>query len=194
MNIRTTGFTLIEIMVSVGIISVLAAVLYANFGSAREDANNKSLQTAIKETQLALELYKAQFGQYPPVPSVSGLPAGCVSTSGGVSTSNSLNCGSTDYIDRLAPDFIAELPNEQDSGNTVCTFIYTVESANGSWYKLTGANCHAGAVTAADGIDYNSDFARCPTSCASCTTGAIAPSTAAFYESYAVYSAGGECR
>lgn len=189
MNIRTTGFTLIEILVSIGIISVLAAVLYANFGSAREDANNKALQTAIKETQLALELYKAQFGQYPATPANT-----CVSTSAGVSTANSLNCAGIDYIEGLAPDFIAELPDEADSGNTACAIVYTVESANGSWYKLTGVNCHAGATIAAEGIGYNSDFARCPTSCASCTEGGIAPTSASFYESYAVYSAGGECR
>jgi len=194
MNIRTTGFTLIEILVSVGIISILAAVLYANFGSAREDANNKTVQASIKETQLALELYKAQFGEYPPVTTESGLPGGCVVSGSGVSTANSRNCGAFEYIDGLTPDFIAKLPDEEDSGNENCTFQYQVDSANGSWYKLTGVNCHAGAATAADGIDYDSDFARCPTSCASCTSSNINPATAAFYESYAVYSAGGECR
>ena len=194
MKARTVGFTLIEILVSVGIISVLAAVLYANFGTAREDANNKSLQTAVKETQLALELYKAQFGQYPPVPSGGGLPGGCVSSSGGVDSSNSRNCLGVAYIDGLAPDFIAELPDEEDSGNSACTFLYEVEAANGTWYKLTGVNCHAGAASASEGINYNSDFARCPTSCSSCTSSNLAETDTAFYESYAVYSAGGECQ
>ncbi|MCD5381402.1 MAG: type II secretion system GspH family protein, partial [Candidatus Pacebacteria bacterium] len=64
------GFTLIELLVVIGIIGVLSAVLYANFGDAREDARNKAIKVEMKEGQLAIELYKAQNGSYPPAQTV----------------------------------------------------------------------------------------------------------------------------
>jgi len=190
MNTRNRAFTLIEILVTIAIISILAGVIYASFGTAREDAKNKSVQTEIKEMQLAIELYKAQNGQYPDVPTGS-LPTGCVSSSGGVDTSNSTNCGTIEYIAGLTPDFISELPSHTESDNALCAITYAVENTNFSWYKLTAANCFAGATVAAEGINQDSGLARCPSTCAS--AGVCATTTAAFYESLAVYSSGGEC-
>lgn len=191
MNTKNRGFTLIEIMVSIAIIAILSGVLYANFGSARESAKNKTMQTELKETQLAIELYKAQYGQYPDVPSGS-LPGGCVSSAGSIDTSNSRNCGTIDYIAGLTPDFTSELPTHTKSGNSACTVTYTVDSANFSWYKLTAVNCYSGAASPAEGIGQDDDLARCPTTCAA--SGICDPTSSAFYESFAAYSAGGECQ
>jgi len=188
---KNSGFTLIEILVSVGIISILAGVIYASFGSARDDAKNKSFQTEIKEMQLSIELYKAQNGEYPDVPTGT-LPPGCVTTGTGVETSNSSNCGTIEYITGLVPDFIAELPDEDESANPGCTVTYAVESPNRSWYKLTAANCYSGATVPSEGIQQDEGLARCPTTCPA--TGSCDPSDASFYESFAVYSSGGECQ
>ncbi len=59
------GFTLIELMVTIGIIAILSAVLFASYNSAREQARDKLRMSDLKEMQVALELYKAQHGQYP---------------------------------------------------------------------------------------------------------------------------------
>ncbi|MEN9922355.1 MAG: type pilin [Candidatus Parcubacteria bacterium] len=158
------GFTLIEILVVISIIGILVAILYPSFNEARDDARNKALQTELKETKLAFELYKAQNGRYPTT------------------------------VNALVPNYIADLPVESDSGNENCSISYQTD-ASGTWYKYTAARCHAGADTAAEGIKAGDEFARCLTTClaaSGCT--ADYRTTPAFYQSYAVYSAGGECK
>jgi prepilin-type N-terminal cleavage/methylation domain-containing protein len=160
------GFTLIEVMVVITIIGILASVLYANFGDARQNARNKAMRAALSEVQLALEVYKAQNSQYP--------------------------AALTDLI----PDFIADLPANSDSGNSSCAITYDVESVNKSYYKLTAARCFAGATSLSTGVNENDDYARCPSSCTTCngtTFDNTYKNSVNFYESMAVYSAGGQC-
>jgi prepilin-type N-terminal cleavage/methylation domain-containing protein len=183
-----SGFTLIELLVVITIIGILSAVLYGSFSEARQDAKNKAVQSEIKETQLAIELYKAQNGVYPEAFDVGA--SGCASTNAGVVSSRDSACGSNPYIVGLVPDFIAELPDRDNSANENCDIVYQVDTA-GSWYKLTAVNCHAGAESAAEGIGQDNEFARCPTFCAA--VGPCDPTTTGFYESYSVYSAGGQC-
>jgi prepilin-type N-terminal cleavage/methylation domain-containing protein len=156
------GFTLIELLVVIGIIGVLAAVLYASFGAARDEAKNKAMQTELRETQLSLELYKAQNDNYPA------------------------------DLALLKPEFIADIPDAGNSGNTACSIDYTTLSSQ-SAYKLTAVECHAGAESAAEGVQVDDQFARCPTTCSSCTTSDYEQTDEEFYTSYAVYSFGGQC-
>jgi type II secretory pathway pseudopilin PulG len=101
-------------MVVVGIISILASVLFLSFSDARESSRDRALMSELKSTQLAIELYKAQTGSYPA--ESANLPVG------------------------LVPDFIAELPTANDSANTNCTIEYQVPSDQ-TWYKLTAIEC-----------------------------------------------------
>mgnify|MGYP001205805686 CR=1 FL=1 len=188
-SIVKRGFTLIEVMVVVAIIGILSAVLYLNFNEARNEARNKVVQSELKETQLAIEVYKAQYGRYP------AAPASCESVSGATTTASSASCSGVPYIAGLTPDFIADVPDPATSGNTGCTIIYTVETTSGNWYKLTARNCHYAATTTA-GVRTDNELARCPTTCGTCggsTYNAAYVASAPFYESYAVYSAGGQC-
>ncbi len=184
-SLRTRAFTLIEILVVVTIISILSAILYANFGEAREDAQNRALAASLKEVQLALEVYKAQNGDYPPVPAST-----CAGGNATVRTAQSTTCG-TGYISGLVPQFIAALPMHTESANPSCNIIYSVDGTNRSWYKVSAVNCFAGATSAADGIQQDDEFARCPSTCPA--TGVCNPASSFFYQSYAVYSRGGEC-
>jgi len=180
------GFTLIEILVVITIIGILSSILYASFGGARDEARNKSIQAEIKEVQLALELYKAQYGQYPATPS------GACSTPVGATAkkANSTNASCTSgYIESLVPDYISVLPSHELSANPSCNISYQVAN-DGSWYKLTAERCHAGATVASEGVQAGDEFARCLISCGA----ACDPTDIDFYESYAVYSAGGECK
>lgn len=186
---KQRGFTLIELLVVISIIGILASIIYANFNEARVDARNKSLQSSIKETQLALELFKAQEGRYPEAASVGGL---CSGITAGVHWAQSTGCGANPIIVDLMPDFIATLPAHQQSANTNCNIRYQTD-ATGTWYKLTAERCHGGAVTAAEGVQPDSEFARCLAAPACTSCNATYQDTAAFYESYAVYSVGGQC-
>lgn len=163
------GFTLIEVLVVISIIGILSAIIYANFGEARVEAKNKAFKSELKEVQLALEVYKSQNGKYP-----------------------------TALAD-LVPDFIAELPVAADSANSNCGINYDDGSgaAEGTYFKLTAARCHGGATDAASGVQTNDELARCPSTCNPNCNGsafnAAYKTSAAFYESYAVYSYGGQC-
>jgi prepilin-type N-terminal cleavage/methylation domain-containing protein len=95
-SISPIGFTLIEILVVISIISILATVLYSSFNDARESSRDRALMSEVKSVQLAIELYKAQNGTYP---SDTGV---------------------------LVPNFIADLPTSSDSVNAACNIDYEV--------------------------------------------------------------------
>jgi prepilin-type N-terminal cleavage/methylation domain-containing protein len=194
MNTRMwrTGFTLIEVLVAVSIISILAAIIYPNLNEARDEARNKAFQVELKETQLAIELYKAQNdGDYPDAATPGGTCDG-----GNAQYSyviNSPSCPDALYINGMVDDFISELPNYEDSANDDCEIRYMVASDN-SWFKLTAEQCHSGADTAAEGIQLGDELARCLEDpiCSGCDS--LYEANPLFYRSYAIYSAGGECR
>ena len=188
-----SGFTLIEILVVIAIISILSAVLFVNFGDARTDARNKSFQAELKEMQLAVELYRSQFGRYPEAGN-SG-PSPCDDATLATSDGCEFSTVTYPFIEGLRPDFIAELLTHNESENTSCDVEYQTD-VDGTWYKLTGINCVAGAESAAEGIGVDTEFARCPSSCGTCsgdTYNSSYVASAAFYESVSVYSIGGQC-
>ena len=200
--ISKRGFTLIEVLVVISIIAILSAILFASFGSAREDARNKALRSELKEVQLALELYRSQNGEYPPTADQSiGNP--CTSSGGGVDSANTQGCGSNAIIgdpstgEVIVPEFISQLPTHSDSANSNCNIIYQVDSANHSWYKLTAERCFAGADgDPTKGIQTDDVMARCPSSCGTCggsNMNAGYLTSTDFYESFAVFSIGGQC-
>lgn len=191
-RIFNKGFTLIEILVVVSIISLLSAIIFASFKDAREQATNKSVKTELKETQLAIELYKAQNGSYPPAQEDTSAPVSCVINSVGVDIADSDNCGSYySIISGLTSDYIENLPNPDDSKNPNCHYVYMVESTNHSWYKLIAENCYSGATVPSEGVQSEDALSRCPSVCPS--LGACNPSDSDFYQSYAIYSQGGKC-
>ncbi len=173
LNKKLNGFTLIEIMVVIGIIGILSAVLFANFSEARMQARDKARMTTLKEMQLAIEFYKAQNGSYP----VAGCGAVGDAFSGpgprvGLLTSCPL------YIEGLVPDFISVLPNdpvfEQEAGRG---YYY---ASNETSYKLMSLDS-VEVLT----VSLGDEFARCPSATGACS-GGIPTNT------YAVYSSGAE--
>jgi prepilin-type N-terminal cleavage/methylation domain-containing protein len=202
------GFTLIEVLVVISIIAILATVLYASFGDARTEARNRAVQAELKEVQLALELYKAQEDRYPEPTdpdAIYGLGgatfADCPTymSSRNYYLSSFTACedavGISPIHNLLDGGFLAEFPDPDDAANPACDYEYYVDE-DGEWYKLVANNCHGGADSPDEGIQpENSEFARCPDS-SSCNMGVGQCNTEDpdFYNSYAIYSAGGECR
>lgn len=61
------GFTIIEIMIVIGIIGVLMAALYPAFRGQQKRAKQGATKVQIKQVANALELYHEDLGEYPPV-------------------------------------------------------------------------------------------------------------------------------
>ena len=64
-NNKSKGFTLIELMVVIAIISLLSAIVLASVRSIREKAVLNKTVAEMRSLQQALELYKNQMGVYP---------------------------------------------------------------------------------------------------------------------------------
>ena len=184
------GFTLIEVLVVVSIISILTSVLYVNFNAARENSRDQVRKTDMKQLQLAIELYKAQNGSYP--------ASGCGSAtnafygpgpaqSGSVPSGNYFNCD-TDWIVGLVPEFIAELPSDPTSES---------EAGQGFYYRSDGASYK---LLIKDSVErnfitsYNQEFARCPAPSGNnfCNPGTSPAAGGGSDDSYALYSYGAE--
>lgn len=70
---RFQGFTLVEILVVVGILSILALILVPNLVGALEDAKFSATDSYLKALKVAIERYKEEVGDYPPS-SLPGAP------------------------------------------------------------------------------------------------------------------------
>lgn len=173
----TRGFTLIEVMVAVTIISLLSAVLFANFNDARMQSRDKSRMAALKQMQLAIEVYRAQNGRYP----AQGCgAAGDFAGPGPASLSGLASCAT--YVTSLAPDFIPALASDPKFESVSDKGFYYRTNVNGTSYKLMIFDTVETLTVTA----YGDEFARCPVQAGACS-GVTPPAN-----TYAVYSAGAE--
>lgn len=69
-NFKNNGFTLVEVLVVIAIISILTTILLPNFSTARLKSNDANRKSRMKQIQSALETYKAdQAGKKYPISS-----------------------------------------------------------------------------------------------------------------------------
>jgi len=187
-QVRRRGFTLIEILVVLGIISVLLSVLYVSFDSSRRSARDSERQVELTKLQLAIETYKSQNGQFP--------AAGCGSAgewvgNGPSTAADFVNCNSSSgWIVGMVPEYIAELPADSRFETTANRGFMYRTNADRSAYKILAHNTAEGKFI----TQYDQKFARCPYTCAA--NPACADATAidvSQQNTYALYSRGAEC-
>ncbi len=59
------GFTLVELMIVVIILSILAAIIVPQFVSSTDDAKNSALESTLANMRAAIDFYYQQHGEYP---------------------------------------------------------------------------------------------------------------------------------
>ncbi len=62
---KITGFTLIELIVVMAIISIIATFLMANFAGVRERSRDATRKSDVSQIRNALEIYRSDEGFYP---------------------------------------------------------------------------------------------------------------------------------
>ncbi|MES2749720.1 MAG: type II secretion system protein [Patescibacteria group bacterium] len=169
MKRRIAGFTLVELLVTITVVSILAAIVYANVGRANPRARDIERQADLRNLQSAIEQYKRKVGRYPAM----GYPGG----DGLSSEADGLT-----YIAGLAPEYIPVLPNDSRRGSAL-GYSY-VTNAAGTSYKIMAV----GSVEA-ETVTNTHVMKRCDTSSAAIctTTGVCSPSDATYQRTYALW-------
>jgi len=132
---KQKGFTLVELLVVIGIIAVLSAVVLTSLSSSRAKARDGRRVSDIQQIQLALEQYFDKCGQYPSVISSLSTSNGCT---------GSTNLGT----------FISVIPTAPSPG----TYIYDNNgSSNGYTDYILHATLESHDNSINDGITNASD-------------------------------------
>jgi len=135
---NTKAFTLIELLVVLTIIGIIMSISFVGLTSSRESARNSKRKADLQDIRSALELYKADCGEYP-----SSLPIG-----------NPLTGDVTDCTDFQTVEYIHEVPTDPDPAKTYY-YLRTTESAytlcaaleNEIGTSCTGGLCNSGPST-----------------------------------------------
>jgi prepilin-type N-terminal cleavage/methylation domain-containing protein len=143
------GFSLIEIMVVVGIIGILSAVLYVNFSDGSEISRDAQRQADLRTVDTALELYKNKYGEY---------PAGCNGPEVWSGHAPDYDCPSgNQYIVGLAPEFIPRLPQDPKLNGDDSGYVYAT-NAEGTVYIMK-----ARLTVESENVDFGHPFQSCDT-------------------------------
>ena len=86
------GFTLVELLIVVIILSILAAIVIPQFASSTSDAKYSALDTNLATVRSSIELYYQQHGTYPGATASSGgtPPTGGAAGTGAINTAQAV--------------------------------------------------------------------------------------------------------
>lgn len=142
-KINTKGFTLLEILLVVGIISILAGIVIIAINPNKQLGTTRDLQRkqAIGEINKALVQYYIDNGEYPTYADNLDTTLKEICNTGTTeSTDNISECTNNDddliNLTQLVPDYLSSIPVDP-AGSLSSLFIQTVYAAgNGTGYKV----------------------------------------------------------
>lgn len=73
-NNKTTGFTIVELLIVIVVIGILAAITLTSYTGITAKANNATLISDLANNTKKLSMYNAQYGEYPHINSTTGCP------------------------------------------------------------------------------------------------------------------------
>ena len=133
---RSSGFTLVEILIVVVIMAVLAATIIPQFTSSATDAKNSTLEFNLQTMRSQIELYKLHHNGLVPT-LANGTLAQQLTPSTDINGTTSAAGPTYPY----GPYIMGQIPIEPFSGvNTVtatATFPPTAATAAGGWFYDT---------------------------------------------------------
>lgn len=141
MKMIARGFTLVEIIVVVSVLSILSAVIYANFNDSRTQSRDAQRQADLRALQNAIELYRQEYGRYPA--GCNG--AGAWSAQKGAGLPYECADGTGQYIKGyesgkpFTPEFIKVLPTDPKLNGAGSGYMY-VTNTDGTSYKIITRN------------------------------------------------------
>ena len=142
LNRPRRGFTLVEVVIVVGIVGLLSAIVLFSVQQARQNARDKTRKVDLKQLQLALELYREAVGRYPENCDTgqAGVPSATTPRWASDAPGGATDCiDGNDWIIGLAPTFIATLPSDPKPPNNNMRYWYGI-NLDGSEYKVIAFN------------------------------------------------------
>jgi prepilin-type N-terminal cleavage/methylation domain-containing protein len=157
----SSGFTLVELIIVIGIIAILSGIIIANLTGSKAKSRDAQRISDLNQIQLALEQYFDRCGQYPLVDG-SNMPSTASTCSGAGVTVNinsyiskipqdPLSSGSYKYIyvannGTTPTDYVLHATLEGPNANQQNSFPESVRSdPNHTW--ATGFSCYNGSGT-----------------------------------------------
>jgi prepilin-type N-terminal cleavage/methylation domain-containing protein/prepilin-type processing-associated H-X9-DG protein len=156
------GFTLVELLVVIGIIALLISILLPSLNKARETANKAKCASNLHQIGLAILLYQNDNNQFYPrtVQDTTGIPKATWGYAAGApTTSADPFLSNPEGPNNVSASFFLLLRNEQITAN-----VFVCPSSNATGWDFGG-----GSNSAQNWVDWNgtSSGAGCITNCLS---------------------------
>lgn len=135
---KIRGFTLVELMVAISILALLSTVALVAYSGVRKSARDAKRREEIKMIVAALEVYRAQNGDYPPMDDDDGTADACVSNFG--------------ELNVLVPEYIKSIPEDPSFswGNPATNYCYFLRKGPGNGIYTLYARLEANSAVTAD--------------------------------------------
>ena len=147
---KKSGFTLLEILLVVGIISVLAGIVIVAINPGRQLATvrNTERRSDIKQINSAVLQYYIDHSYYPASTTLTTTLTEICDT-GALSSPSGVDCGSLLDLSELVPTYITAIPTDPSGASSTLSLIPKVYAATGgTGYKIAKSASNKIVVTA----------------------------------------------